>query len=97
MCVRIFVRISASATPQTKPCARRSASTSEVKGLSFPCRNLRSTAVMVFKKPSPPSNCQQMAGAFARGAAALVVDLGGGDVAVAEQFLHLADMDAGFE
>jgi hypothetical protein len=38
-----------------------------------------------------------MAGALGGGAAALVVDLGGGDVAVAEEILHLDDVHAGVE
>lgn len=38
-----------------------------------------------------------MRGALAGGAAAFVVDLGGGDVFVAEQFLDFANIDAGIE
>ena len=38
-----------------------------------------------------------MRSAFARGAAPLVVNLGGGDVTMAEQFLDFHDVDAGIE
>lgn len=38
-----------------------------------------------------------MAGAFSDGSAALVVNLGSGDVAVAEKILYLADVHAGIE
>jgi hypothetical protein len=36
-------------------------------------------------------------GALLSGAPALVIDLGGGNMAMAEQFLDLADVDAGVE
>src|SRR5712691_4447725 len=38
-----------------------------------------------------------MGGTFFGSAPAFVVDLGGGDVAVAEQFLHLPNVDAGIQ
>jgi hypothetical protein len=38
-----------------------------------------------------------MGGAFLGRAPAFVVNLGGGDVAVTEQFLHLPNVDAGIE
>jgi hypothetical protein len=38
-----------------------------------------------------------MGGAFFGGAPAFVVNLGGGDVAVAQEFLNLTDIDAGIE
>lgn len=41
-----------------------------------------------------PLRSQIMAGAFGHGAAALVVDLGGGDVTVAEEILHLDNVNA---
>ena len=49
------------------------------------------------------SRCRQkldrhiVAGRFLGGAAAFVVNLGGGDVFVAEQFLHLANVNPGVE
>jgi hypothetical protein len=42
-----------------------------------------------------PSDRNIVRRAFLSGPAAFVVDLGGSDVAVAEQFLNLADVDAG--
>jgi len=51
-------------------------------------------------KRSIPKDCSDwnvVGGTFVDLAAALIVDLRGGDMAVAEQFLHLANVFAGFE